>query len=179
MEDNGIIKWNKTKNNFTSKLLRNEKNAPSTMMTRLKRHAKLTCNPRLLFGHISPASCNKDSNRVVHHGQKAESSSLSLLPPSPVPPHWWKREWPSLPVCHGHQHVRTGQWRRNWKLTHPVPLKCNQIAISGAFLGRLWLFCISNTSSHLWGWAALTQWLNTVWKSTQNTIWSTNAADLC
>lgn len=51
-------------------------------------------------------------------------------------------------MCHGHQRVKVGQRRRIWKLTHPVPFKCTQIVISG-FPGRLWLFCISNTSNHV------------------------------
>lgn len=138
------------------------------------------------WGRIRPLGSNKASDRVVHHRKKAESSSPSPLAPSPIEkqllshPAPMKEAVESLLMRHGHQRVKVGQRRRIWKLTHPVSFKCTQIALGAGFPGRLWLFCISNTSHVLDRRMSCTHLLVKYrMEINLDQLWSINAGDLC
>lgn len=150
-----MTSWNKIKQ---IEILKNEKIHAASPMKQLQHHAKLTCCPQFWIAFWSSSEGTLTLPAVIRPLIEWFISfplrHYYLSPPLKnsfwALPRRWKREWRGFLVPHGHQCVRAGQRRGIWKLTHPVSIKCTQIATSAGFLRRLWLFCISNTSSHVW-----------------------------
>lgn len=160
MEHNGIIKRNKTNKSFTSRRLRNEKHAGSSSIMpsqiAIWSHSESTLAlPAVIRPQIEWFITEQRPSALLHHRYLPPPFEKQLLsPPAPMKegvedPS--RASWP--PMCQSRTRIRT------------------QITFD------YFAFQTPAAVCETGGWATLSGEIQ-YGKSTRNTVWSTNAADL-